>query len=440
MDKLIGAIHQYSGTSKEADLLLLKKLLEEPANKESLHKMGNLDDAFGLINPASHTVAYVILLDYLGVRSQAEQLKFAQYARMLVAECNPKHLLLVDRHYFSVCHKFASLFSTTAQALSGIRLLHAALVRFQSGFNPVDPGKLTPIHADLLQLCILARTYKFAVNNVLNTEISSVVDYENSEAFLRFFYYAGIVYTGLRNFPKAIANFRMVFSVPANAISAIALEAYKKYLLCSLIESGQVSGTKVAPNMVMRALRPLSAVYQEYVSVYSSHDTDNVHKYAMAHVEAFKKDRNFGLVKQSIAALYRHNVQRQTRTYVTLPLKDIADVVKLPGASAARSLIVRMVEDGQVRASINARDGMVSFSDDAEAYDTMASAQRLAGRIHDAAALDRALKAVDRDLLLDRRYIQRTQLSDAKGAAASINYVDDDDDMARAIALSTANV
>ncbi len=55
-----------------------------------------------------------------------------------------------------------------------------------------------------------------------------------------YFYYAGSVYIGLKKFTRATEMLKTAISVPAIVPSAIMIEAYKKFVLVSLILSGQV--------------------------------------------------------------------------------------------------------------------------------------------------------------------------------------------------------
>lgn len=55
-----------------------------------------------------------------------------------------------------------------------------------------------------------------------------------------YFYYAGSVYIGLKKFSRATEMLKTAISVPAIVPSAVMIEAYKKFVLVSLILSGQV--------------------------------------------------------------------------------------------------------------------------------------------------------------------------------------------------------
>lgn len=50
-----------------------------------------------------------------------------------------------------------------------------------------------------------------------------------------------------------------------------------------------------------------------------------------------------GLTKQVLASLYKKNIQRLTKTFLTLSLSDVASRVQLPGPADAEKYILNMV-------------------------------------------------------------------------------------------------
>jgi COP9 signalosome complex subunit 3 len=101
---------------------------------------------------------------------------------------------------------------------------------------------LTPIHVDFLQVCLLAKCYSIALP-ILQDEIfepTSEVASATSKDVLLYFYYGGLVLTGAKEFKKALGFFKIVVTHPATTLSAIMVEAYKKFLLISLIVNGKV--------------------------------------------------------------------------------------------------------------------------------------------------------------------------------------------------------
>ena len=67
-----------------------------------------------------------------------------------------------------------------------------------------------------------------------------------SQYIVQFFYYGGMVFTCLHDYLKALQLFTMCLCVPAVAISAVMIAAYKKFILVSLLKYGKVQWKGVA--------------------------------------------------------------------------------------------------------------------------------------------------------------------------------------------------
>ena len=80
------------------------------------------------------------------------------------------------------------------------------------------------------------------------------------------------------------------------------------------------------------------------------------------HLDLFNRDRNSGLVKQLSTHSLHLQVQRLTSTYLTLPLAALATLVRSPPASVEQWLSLLIVR-GRITARIDARMGLVEFSD-----------------------------------------------------------------------------
>ena len=233
-----------------------------------------------------------------------------------------------------------------------------------------------------------------------------------------------------------MSNDLQAFTAPAMVLSAVMVEAYKKYVLVSLLVHGRVGHPpKYTSSIVQRHLKSLCPQYQEFINAFSTStlfcptthpppiltnrtildSTDEVHKVAEQHAEAFTKDNNFGLVKQCIQLLYRRNIGRQTQTYLTLSLDAIASSVKLNSAADAEKAVLRMIEDGKIFAQINQKDGMVAFQEDPEKYDTPQMQERLDQEIHKAMDLARTIKKIDREIASSRAYLEKTTMHERGG-------------------------
>lgn len=100
---------------------------------------------------------------------------------------------------------------------------------------------LTPIHTDILQLFIKGQMYDHAVAFIDNNpilEIDMNLCFISGLDYVRYFYYAGICYIGMKDYTVALDYLNQCISTPTEKMSAVILCAIKKAKLISLIESG----------------------------------------------------------------------------------------------------------------------------------------------------------------------------------------------------------
>jgi COP9 signalosome complex subunit 3 len=307
-----------------------------------------------------------------------------------------------------VCHRFKELSIETNQVLRAIKPLRTAVSKLRQSSGS---DSLTPVHADFLQVCLLAKNYSAALP-VLDSEIYDVNPEATSitpKEMLLYFYYGGLLYTGLKEHKKALGFFRCVVTAPAVVLSAIMVEAYKKYILLSLLVHGKVlSLPRYTSSVVQRYHKTSFPQYHEFATAFGTHSTDDIHKCAEVHAEVFHKDKNFGLVKQCIQSLYSKNIQRHTQTYLTFSLQDLAASVKLRSAAEGEKHLLRMIEKGEIFATINQKDGMISFQEDPEQYDTKKMAAQLDGQIQKVIQLGQRVRGIDESIASSAHYIQKT--------------------------------
>lgn len=111
---------------------------------------------------------------------------------------------------------------------------------------------------------------------------------------LLYYYYGGLVYTGVKEYKKALSSFRQAIVTPAIVISAIMVESYKKYVLLSLLVHGKVLPLpRFASSVVQRYHKTAFPQYQEFANAFSTQSTDEVHKVAEQYSEAFQKVFSF---------------------------------------------------------------------------------------------------------------------------------------------------
>lgn len=293
----------------------------------------------------------------------------------------------------------------------GIPILIQAIAKVQP-----SESKLTAIHADLCLLCLSAKMFKPALP-YLEVDVTSIAitddSAQDSKYFLLYYYYGGMIYAALKNYERALYFFEVAISTNAMAMSHIMLESYKKFILISLIVHGKVlSVPKYSSQAPTRYIKSLSMAYQDLATVYKTGNCEEVRNTVAKFREVFVRDTNMGLVKQVTATMVRKNIQKLTRTFLTLSLADVASRVILPGGAAeAEEYILSMIKSGEIFATINQRDGMVVFKDDPQKYDSPEMFLRVQKEMAVVMNLNKQIQKMEENIMLNLLYVKKSTIN-----------------------------
>lgn len=162
---------------------------------------------------------------------------------------------------------------------------------------------LTPMDANTLQLCLSAGNYPMAKRHLVGlaglVEVAPKSTGLTALDFLRFHYYAGLVWGGLKAWPEAVESFKLAVTMPSEAVSTVSVEAYKKLVLSSLICKGK---KPVLPpytaTPVVRCLKLAARVYDNLAARFEEDDPAGLEAEVAKEFELLEKDKNVGLAKQ----------------------------------------------------------------------------------------------------------------------------------------------
>jgi len=417
MDALIQAIKKGAANADEFEKLV-KKL---EANTKIMKKnLGAIDTALATeqVHPVQHTFGYALLLAVKAGSDFKNHNEFIDQARSLLSFGEEEQFRRAAKHVAVVSRKLVTSLALAGDKwLRGVQPLRDAALRLQTE----QPNLLTPVHSDFLYVCLKAKMYSYAlpVVEVPMYEIDPKTTGLEPLDFLTYFYYAGMIHIGLKQFPKALEAFQLGLTIPSMMLSAVHVECFKKYVLCSLIVHGELQRLpeKTTSHVVSRNVDRICPAYLELSRAYRR-GVEEMYKCLEANQDIFKKDRNLGLVRQTVQACVRNNISRLTKTYVTLSLSDLAAQANLGNPAQAEKILLTMIEEGQIFASINQKDGMISFLEDPEEYDTSGMAQELDQKIQEVIDLSQELQTRDRDLQLNQQYLIKTNPGMLAAAAA----------------------
>ncbi len=385
-----------------------------PASAHRTRRPGNftkspqeLDRALQQLDPRLHTMGMVHLLAARAQLPVEDGAVFLDHCQRLFGSGVGEQARMEPKRCVRIVHRLTALATEYAMPLRVVTTLEKALHLVQE-----TEHQLTAVHADLLQVCLLAKHYQRAGDLLRAKPVLSIGDAKvngfTQADYLRYWYYAGLVYTGLKSFNEALDAFEQCFSAPAMVLSAPAVEAYKKFVLVSLIQRGGIDTKRSGNPMMVRNLKATCQRYVEFSVAFATKDTDALAKAAQDGMEAFTRDGNWGLVQQCIESLADRQIRALTQTYMTLSLDTLARGANLPTKEEASRRLVAMVSAGTIVAKVNEKEGMVSFGESAEQYNDARTLSNLNAEIFKAVAWGSHMRALDDQIASSAEYLQRT--------------------------------
>ncbi|KAH9290651.1 hypothetical protein KI387_034768, partial [Taxus chinensis] len=374
MDPLDAMITQVQGFSdSNADVTHLRGLLKDYDAQSPLRDLppARLSHLLSQLDPAHHSLGYLYILEAHSSgsipREQAEE--FLLNACNFINKCSAEQTRMAPEKFTTFCRRFK-------EQVMELQVPKQAIFPLRTAVRKLQPSSehLTSLHPEFLLMCLLAKCYKAGLS-ILEDDIFEI---DQPRDFLLYCYYGGMIYIGLKRFSKALEFLQHAITAPTTSLTTITVEAYKKYVLVSLIHNGQVpSFPKYTPAVVQRNLKSCTL------------------------------DSNLGLVKQVLSSLYKWNIQRLTQTYLTLSLQDIANTAQLETAKQAELHVLQMIQDGEIFATINQKDGMVSFQEDPERYKTCKMTEHIDSAIQRIMSLSRKLTSIDEQVSCDHAYLSK---------------------------------
>ncbi|KAB0795751.1 hypothetical protein PPYR_10283 [Photinus pyralis] len=383
-------------------------------SNEILIKNGqHLDNVLETLDIQQHSLGVLAVLNAkynTPLVNATNENRFKQ-VKDFIFNCNGEQIRLAPDLFAELCHLVTANLTEQKQPIKGISLLQKAISKLQ-----LYDSQLTSIHADLCQLCLLSKCFKPALE-ILDIDITGICQenvqgqsgsHFDAKYFLLYYYYGGMIYLALRNLDRALYFLEVAITTPAQEVSHIMLESYKKYILVSLLLHGKILVIpKYTSRVVNRFIKPLSQPYHELTNGFASNNSAELNMIVNKHNEVFARDHNLGLVKQVVSVLYKKNIQRLTKTFLTLSLSDVASRVGLASPNDAENYILHMIEDKQIYATINQKDGMVIFRDEPDKYGGPEVLKGLETQLQQCMELDKQILAMDEEIQVNPQYVKK---------------------------------
>lgn len=191
-----------------------------------------------------------------------------------------------------------------------------------------------------------------------------------------YLYYKGLIFTGLKRYPEAIEQFRLVLSFPSQVTHKVHTESYKKLVLLTLIRVGEgkipvanvnSSIRNVFPKDINPVLKQRLEIgfpsYSLLVDAFVNREKPLIfEELLLLKSEEFEKDKNMGLVKK-LAKVFRQPLRIKlvelSDTYLTLKNNEIdtSSYIKdaNPPLPSLEKTLFDMITSGQVKAKLDQR-------------------------------------------------------------------------------------
>ncbi|KAI7850763.1 hypothetical protein BDC45DRAFT_446544 [Circinella umbellata] len=317
-------------------------------NENSNEQMKSLANKLYQLSEPHFQASTTTQLDPLTVLDPSEHsldtLFFFTYS---TSRCNSVTDINVGQFLVQAMHHFVRVFKPEQLLYSPSRITHIAhalehLAKLLQ--NPVIPivplivaierltpekNTLTPLHAPLAKASLLSKMYHQPLT-ILDHDIEDVnpSTYDISiKSFLLYHYYSAMIYIGNKNFERAIEFLVLTVSAPAQAISAIQVEAYKKYILVSLIHYGRVpSLPKYTSAALEKYFKNKHPIYNDMIEAFQK-GLPQLKALIETHQELLTEESHMGLAKQCIEALHRETIKQLGDVYVTLTIGEMANLL-----------------------------------------------------------------------------------------------------------------
>jgi COP9 signalosome complex subunit 3 len=323
-------------------------------------------------------------------------MQFVQGVEQLLLHLDQSQVSRVGIRFVGLIHFYTDNILKNGHSARGVKYLAEGCKKFKP-----HSECLTGIHSDYLACCLKTMNLKHALPMLKSPVFDLQPDKTgiNPKEMLLYYYYGGMIFLGLKMNREALDFFDTALTVPAFAMNAIMVEAFKKFVLTSLLLDGKYTGiSKNASNIVHRHIKVYCQPYLEFATAFDKHDIEKCTINSVTNKEAYKKDNNTGLIKLCVSALSRNTIQRLTETYLTLSLSDIAKMAKLKDTEQAEKILLSMIQNGEIKGVINQKNKMVSFNEEIVEFNTNQTFARLDSKIQSSVELAYRLKKMDQDL------------------------------------------
>ncbi|VDM96369.1 unnamed protein product [Thelazia callipaeda] len=336
---------------------------------------------------------------------------------------NSSHISFIPDIYISLFRKVYDYYLHISKPARGIMILSNAI----SLLIKDEQHTITSLHPCLFCLCLKARIHDPAIPflhlgvfKIFQETTNENDAYMDPKWVLLYFYYGGLLYAVLGYYRKAFLMMQKVCCMPAVLPSHIMLQAYKKYVLFSLVLSGKASVLPSYRSAVLtRFVIPLCPDYLALEKICESEEENfdksgAVLEYLEAHYVVFETDKNVGLVKLVARSIRENAVKNLSRCFTSISLSDVVRRCFLNNINHAEWYLYSMSRNGSIKVRIDKKRSLAYFDEIRVDMEDNLLDQR-ASKIY---KLDALLKQFDDEIRTSPEFVSRILRPPARGTAS----------------------
>eukprot|EP00484_Ammonia_sp_Unknown_P002077 CAMPEP_0197022710 /NCGR_PEP_ID=MMETSP1384-20130603/3519_1 /TAXON_ID=29189 /ORGANISM="Ammonia sp." /LENGTH=449 /DNA_ID=CAMNT_0042450797 /DNA_START=127 /DNA_END=1476 /DNA_ORIENTATION=+ len=323
------------------------------------------------LDPKQHSIAYSYLLGYKSTEKLEDPqsiMVFMTQVRHFINKADSKQVSIFPRPFTDALRVYVDFMKRENNYMPLIGTLRRCIDILKG--DAKNTNILTFAHCDFMYCCVETYCYHQAFP-IVNQDIIQVQGdgCVKSSDNLRYFYYCALVHIGLKNYKAAMECLTMVCTAPSESLSLIQIDAYKKYILISLIRKQHlVSLPRYTPRILTRYFPKFCGEYLELNSAFDSNANSDVigqeklRKIIEKNAEIYLKDHNYGLVKKVVRSCEKNSVKKLTSVYTKLSIAKVTSLCTFESVSETKKIVLSMIENGDLSATIDA-DDVVTFYD-----------------------------------------------------------------------------
>ncbi|UJO21713.1 COP9 signalosome complex subunit 3 [Fulvia fulva] len=241
----------------------------------------------------------------------------------------------------------------------------------------------------------------------------------STEYVLEYYLLGAHIYIGMRNFHRARLFLEHVILSPTqqHAVSALQVEAYKKWVLIGLLAQGRAyPAPKTVDPSVYKSIQVLAKPYDALSDDFDKRDYKKWNAEVEVAANIWQDDGNLRLVREAGEALMRYRVLDLQKTYAALSIARVAQLVDMRDTEAIQ-LLQQMIQGGHLNADLSSTDGVLRFNETSVA--PTAADDDLEGQTQRITTLVASIRDADRRLQLTKEYVDYAKRIKRSGDAVS---------------------